>query len=111
MVKRRPAIIVSPRLPYRDGLCTVVPLSTTAPKRALPYVVEVSLDRPLPAPFDGDRAWAKCDMLSTVCFGRLDLFRDGKDQYGKRKYLKIMLNSDAFEEVRRGVLAGLGIVT
>jgi hypothetical protein len=24
MIKRRPAIVISPRLPHRDGLCTVV---------------------------------------------------------------------------------------
>ena len=28
MVKRRPAIVISPRLPHRDGLCTVVPVSS-----------------------------------------------------------------------------------
>jgi len=29
MVKRRPAVIVSPRMRKREGLCTIVPLSTT----------------------------------------------------------------------------------
>jgi mRNA interferase MazF len=28
MVKRRPAIVISPRLRHRDGLCTVVPVSS-----------------------------------------------------------------------------------
>ncbi|WP_198669160.1 type II toxin-antitoxin system PemK/MazF family toxin [Elioraea thermophila] len=36
MVKRRPVVVVSPRLPHRDGLATVVPLSTTAPREPVP---------------------------------------------------------------------------
>jgi uncharacterized protein YifN (PemK superfamily) len=34
MQKRRPVVVVSPRLRHRDNLCTVVPLSTTAPRTA-----------------------------------------------------------------------------
>jgi DNA-binding CsgD family transcriptional regulator len=32
----------------------------------------------LPEPFSSPVAWAKCDMLATVGFGRLDLFRSNK---------------------------------
>ena len=52
MVKRRPAVVISPRLPYREGLCTVVPLSTTPPPHAVPYVVQLELKPHPPKPFD-----------------------------------------------------------
>ena len=52
MVKRRPVVVVSHRLPRRDGLCTVVPLSTTPPPvPGLAYVYELTLDPALPEPF------------------------------------------------------------
>jgi uncharacterized protein YifN (PemK superfamily) len=87
MVKRRPAVVISPRLPHRHNLCTVVPLSTTAPEREVDYVCQVAAPMPLPAPWDKPVMWVKADMLATVCLDRLDLFRTGRDQYGKRRYL------------------------
>lgn len=109
MVKRRPAIVISPRLPHRDGLCAVVPLSTTQPAHAVPYIVEISLDPVLPAPFDSAVMWAKCDMVASVSFERLDLFRSGRDQKGQRKYLTRKLDAETFTRVIAGVRAGLGI--
>jgi uncharacterized protein YifN (PemK superfamily) len=109
MVKRRPAIVLSPRLPHRDGLCAVVPLSTSPPDRSLAYVVELTLHPPLPAPFDSEVMWAKCDMIATVAFSRLDMFRLGRDQSGKRKYLARHLDALTFERIKLGVRAGLGI--
>ena len=109
MVKRRPAIVVSPRLPHRDGLCAVVPLSTTPPLRPVNYVVELVLETALPAPFDSSTMWAKCDMIATVSFDRLDLFRTGRDQQGKRKYLTMRLDAETLERIRTGIRAGLGI--
>lgn len=109
MVKRRPAIVVSPRLPHRDGLCSVVPLSTTPPTRSVGYVVELALDPPLPVPFDSPIMWAKCDMIATVSFDRLDLFRTGRDQQGKRKYLTRRVDEAVLERIRAGVRSGLGI--
>ena len=50
MVKKRPAIILSPRLPRRDGLCAVVPLSGSFDGHPVPYVVRVELTQQLPAP-------------------------------------------------------------
>ena len=109
MVKRRPAVVVSPRLPYRDGLCAVVPLSTTPPAHEVAYAVKIELEAPLPAPFDFPVCWAKCDMIATVAFERLDLFRTARDASAKRKYFTPKLSQDLFEAVQRGILAGLGI--
>ncbi|WP_407070401.1 type II toxin-antitoxin system PemK/MazF family toxin [Neorhizobium alkalisoli] len=109
MVKRRPAVVVSPRLPHRDGLCSVVPLSTTPPTQPVKYVVELTLASPLPVPFDSLTMWAKCDMIATVSFDRLDLFRTGRDQHGRRKYLTRRVDDAMLERIRAGVRAGLGI--
>jgi uncharacterized protein YifN (PemK superfamily) len=54
MVKPRPATVISPRLRHRDGLCSVVPLSTTHDGRDLPYVVSLKLQ--LPEPYEAGPA-------------------------------------------------------
>jgi uncharacterized protein YifN (PemK superfamily) len=109
MIKLRPAIVISPRLPHRDGLWTVVPISSTAPVRELAYVIRLSFDPPLPKPYEYEIAWAKCDMLATVCFARLDLFTLGRDYQGKRKYIKPKLSVVDFHRVKKGMLAALGM--
>ena len=102
MVKRRPAIVISPRLPHRDGLCTVVPISGDAAANDLDYVVRLEFKPPLPDPFSYAVAWAKCDMLATVGFERLDLFHTKRDQYGRRKYLHPKLPEADLKRVRVG---------
>jgi len=109
MVKRRPAIVISPRLPYRDRLCTVIPLSSSPGARELDYIVRLEMARPLPEPFDYAVVWAKCDMMATVSFERLDLFRTSRDHTGKRQYLQVKLPVADLQRVRRGVLSALGI--
>lgn len=109
MVKRRPALVISPRLPHRDGLTTVVPLSGSEPAHAVPYVVRLDLAKQLPEPFEQSVWWVKCDMLATVWFGRLDLFRTGRDQEGKRKYIHPVIPKADLDRVVAGVLAGLGL--
>jgi len=108
MVKPRPAIIISPRLSHRDNLCTIVPISGHYSGRDLSYVVKLEFDPPLPEPFSYAVAWVKCDMLATVSFSRLDMFRTERDQTGKRKYLRPCLRSEDFQRVKVGILCGLG---
>jgi hypothetical protein len=48
-------------------------------------------------------------MLATVAFHRLDLFRTGRDQTGKRKYLHPKVTPDDLARIRACVLAALGI--
>jgi mRNA interferase MazF len=109
MVKRRPAIVVSPRLPHRDRLCTVVPISSSPGVKELDYIVRLHFALPLPEPFDYETVWAKCDMLATVSFERLELFRTGRDHTGKRRYLQPRLPDLDFVRVRQGILFALGI--
>ena len=111
MVKRRPAIVISPRLRRRDGLCTVVPLSGTAPTPPEAYHWLLELDRPLPKPWDSDRFWVKADMLATVGFQRLELISLGRDQEGKRKYLIIQVKNEALVAIRQCILHALGVPT
>jgi len=100
MVKRRPAIVISPRLPYRDGLCTVVPISSDDGVRETDYIVKLEFKPALPEPFSYEVAWAKCDMLATVSFERLDLFRTERDQTGKRKYLHPKISTVDLARIR-----------
>ncbi len=96
MVKTRPVAVISPRLRRRENLCTVVPLSTTAPDDPQQYHCELRLARPLPAPWDAPTQWVKSDMLATVGFHRLNLIQIGRDQYGKRRYLDLTIPTADF---------------
>ena len=109
MVKRRPAVIISPRLPHRDGLCTVVPLSESAPNHPVLYQCRVELTQDIPE-FEGLVKWAKADMLATVGFGRIDLPRTARDKAsGRRRYLQLKLTPEQLSQVRACVLHALGM--
>lgn len=99
IVKKRPVVILTSRLPYRDGLATVVPLSTTPPKYKVPYVVELSKN------YLGNNVtmYAKCDLLCSVSFQRLDRIK-----VGYRKYDTPKMNDDDFSNVIKGVKLALG---
>lgn len=109
MVKRRPALVVSPWLAHRDDLCTVVPLSQSAPSRTVSYQCLITLEQPLPYPFPYATFWAKADMLATVGFRRLDLFRTERDQYGKRKYVQPKVSEEGLNRVRHCIKIALGL--
>ncbi|WP_111734174.1 type II toxin-antitoxin system PemK/MazF family toxin [Roseovarius amoyensis] len=108
MVKRRPVIVLSPPIKGRQQLCTVVPLSTAAPRTLLPHHMEISFDPPLPHPYQSPTAWLKGDIVLTVAFHRLRLLFDRK-QSGQRVYDVRVLDPEVFEQVRNCVRAGLGL--
>ena len=110
MVKRRPAVVISPRLLHRDGLCTVVPLSGSPPRETVAYQCPVTFPEPLPAPFVNAEWWAKADMLATVGFNRLDLFRTLRDpNTGERAFLQIRVSKGQLAAIRLAVLHALAI--
>ncbi|WP_420345005.1 type II toxin-antitoxin system PemK/MazF family toxin [Paenirhodobacter sp.] len=110
MVKERLAVVVSPRLPYRDGLCTVVPLSTTPARSGIRYQCRVELPVVAPPPYEGKIKWAKCDMLATLSYSRMKLPYTGRDKTtGKRKYLQIVLSAEELSRVRTSMLYALGL--
>jgi uncharacterized protein YifN (PemK superfamily) len=109
MVKTRPVVTVSPRLKRRDGLVTVVPLSTTEPVPVCNHHCKLRFNPVLPPPFDSEEVWVKADMLATVGFGRLDRIRTGRDQSGKRKYLTPRLKPEQLKSVYQCVLHSIGL--
>jgi mRNA interferase MazF len=109
MIKRRPAIIISPKFRHRDDLCTIVPLSTTEPNRIMPYHYKLTLDEPLPAPHNSKFHWVKGDMLSTVSFDRLSLPYKSKGSNGKRNYIVKIIEDNDLRKIRECVLHALAL--
>ncbi len=109
MVKRRPAIVISPRFRDRGRLCTVVPFSTTPPKPVMPYHYKLELDRPLPPPYNSPFQWVKGDMLATVSFNRLSLPYIAKDNRGKRQYDVRVIEGADFYKITECVLHALAL--
>lgn len=109
MVKRRPVVVVSPRIRARPGLCTVVALSRTEPRPVMPYHARIDLRPELPAPWTNDGIWVKGDMINAVGFHRLDLIRLGRKDSGGREYLLDPLPAETLAIIRRCVLEALGL--
>lgn len=109
MVKRRPVVVISPRLRRREGLCTVVPLSTTEPLQIAPYHFKLHTNPPLPKPYNSLFHWVKGDMLYTVSFRRLFLPHNGKDSDGKRLYVVRIIEKSDLVKIHQCILHGLGM--
>ncbi|UUR07493.1 type II toxin-antitoxin system PemK/MazF family toxin [Sphingomonas glaciei] len=110
MVKRRPAVVITGRLPRRNNLHTVVPLSGTPSDERNLYHCKIELTAPLPEPFAETTWWVKADMIATVSLERLDLFRTGRDQHGRRKYLNdLRVSEEHFATIKVAVGHALGL--
>lgn len=109
--KRRPVVIVSPRLRKRGHLCTVVPLSTTDPDEVQSHHFWLELANPLPEPYSSPTMWAKCDMVGTVSMDRLDRFKDGRTRNGghARRFRTGEVSKEQLVAIKKGVLCGLGL--
>ena len=108
MIKRRPCIVLSPPLADRPQLCTIVPLSTTPPRRMHAHHLEIELDPPLPHPYGNRRMWVKADVVLTVAFHRLRLLFSHTEA-GQRVYDVRVLDAQTFRDVQACVRAGLGL--
>lgn len=109
MVKRRPAVVVAARLPRRGNLHTVVPLSGTPSDERNLYHCKIELAEPLPSPFHETVWWVKADLIASVGFHRLDLFRTDRDQYGRRKYLTgLKVSDEQFVQIQNAIRHALG---
>jgi len=109
MLKRRPVVVISPRLRNRTGLCTVVPLSTSAPTKIEPYHYRLHTDPPMHEPYSSPSHWVKADMVYTVAFSRLFLMTGGKDSSGKRIYDNRIIDKADLLKIQSAVLCGLGL--
>lgn len=103
MVKPRPVIVVSPRLPHRSDIVAIVPISLTAPRHGLPFVVRLSKNYH-PQESDDLPCWAKCDMVLNLGLWRLNGFK-----LGRRKWATPQANAEDLAAVKLGVLHGLGL--
>jgi len=108
MTKRRPAIVISPKLKHRDNkLCTIVACSTTEPNPISNFHCKIEIDPPLPKPYDSPLQWIKGDMVMAVSVQRLFFPVKGKDDTGKRIYdIRVLKDSD-FKNVQSCVLNAL----
>lgn len=102
ITKKRPVVVITPRLPHRDNLAMIIPLSTTPPKYDVDYVVKLrgyygnDPERP--------QQYAKCDLISSVSFKRLD-----RVKIGYRKYITPVVSDDDLENIINGVRKALCI--
>lgn len=103
MVKVRPVIVVSPKLPYRAEIITVVPISLTLPQQDLPHVVRLSKNYH-PHETDDLPCWAKCDMIANIARSRLEGFKVGRRKYHSPTVTEIDLHA-----IKIGILHGLGL--
>ena len=109
MVKTRLAVIVSKDMQARHGLCTVVPLSLTAPPRPMRYHAQINPGFAIPEPWGNQPRWVKGDMVLAVGFHRLDLLLLGRDRSGRRIYQTETLSRDDFRTVQTCLLEGLSL--
>lgn len=103
MVKPRPVVVVSPRLPNRAEIVAIVPISLTEPLRPTQYKVRLSKNYH-PEESDDLPCWAACDMVMNLGLYRLNGFK-----VGRRKWAYPQMTGDDLAVVRQGVLVGLGL--
>jgi mRNA interferase MazF len=108
MVKSRLCVVVSKPIQARPNLCTVIPLSTTAPNKIMPYHYQLTIPFPLPDRWSAKTCWAKCDMIYSAGFHRVDLLRLGKES-GRRIYQTECIPDESFRNLQRAMLHGLGL--
>ncbi|MBK1714633.1 type II toxin-antitoxin system PemK/MazF family toxin [Rubrivivax gelatinosus] len=108
MVKPRPVIVVSRKDSHHGRkLATVVPLSTTEPTPAQPWhhcigVYEITGWHGSPDP-----VWAKCDMVATVSFLRLN--KPYRNTRHGRQFVEHTLPPQHLDAVRAALRAYLSL--
>lgn len=104
MLKTRKVVVISPTATHGRHLCTVVPISATAPdhEQAWHYLLRTN-----PTPSDEYlQLWVKCDMIYTVSFERLDKLHR-RTRRGGREYFVPHLDSGDLSGVKTAVKAYL----
>lgn len=110
MVKKRPVVVISPKLKNCGGLCTVVALSTVKPTiienwhYLLPPASMPKIDK-----FQRGESWVKGDMVYRVGFARLEMIKMGKDSSGTRQYFKQRLGREQMQRVYSCLLHSLNL--
>jgi len=110
IVKKRPVVVLSKS---HQQLATVVPISTTTPIRIEEWHHQLD---PKSIP-QGMRQgslphWAKCDIIMTVGFWRLDRVKTGKHPTtGKRMFVTHVICREDLIAIRRAVSKVLGLLS
>ena len=109
MDKTRPVVVISPASQGRHRLATVVALSTTAPHPVMPFHCQITVNPPLPPPFNSPIMWVKGDMLFTASYDRLDRVKIGRNAAGKRTYAAFKVPQLSLPDIQKAVINGLGL--
>ncbi|ADE40552.1 hypothetical protein SAR116_2309 [Candidatus Puniceispirillum marinum IMCC1322] len=109
MVKRRLAVVISTPIKERAGLCTIIPLSTSHPRKIMPYHYLLNIPFTLPKRWGNQPRWVKGDMIYSLGFHRIDLLSLGKDVNGKRRYQKSKINAADLSAIKACVRASLNL--
>lgn len=107
MIKKRPVVVVSPRLRRQQQLFTVIPLSTSKPTFIEHHHHKLNL-MSLPNGLNQKETWAKCDMIARVSGARLDRVRV-RAPNGKRIYVDHTILPEDLQAIMRGILYPLGL--
>lgn len=109
MVKIRPVLVISPR-PERSSkkTCIVVALSTTQPNPIEKYHLKIELPNKPPDNLSHE-CWIKGDMIYSLSFERMDLYRYARDHEGKRRYYYDKVSADIIQKARKAIAYAIGI--
>lgn len=103
MIKTRPVVVVSPKRRFSSGLCTVVPLSTTAPNKVMPWHMQFP-DNLYPKQKPGSTMWVKGDHVITVGLYRLDRIK-----VRFRHYVAPQVPDSVMKQIHACILHALGV--
>lgn len=103
ITKVRPVVVVSPKLPRRDGIIAIVPISLTEPLPLMPYHVRLSKNYH-PKEEDDLPCWAICDMVLNIGIHRMSSFK-----VVRRKYFSPQMAGEDLLNVRQAVAKGLNL--
>jgi uncharacterized protein YifN (PemK superfamily) len=109
----RPCVVVQNNKLARGPLVTVVPLSTTAPARPMPYhhLMDHRSFTMMPSDYGGQglQRWAKCDHLMTVSLARCADPYSRRRYRESRKYVKVKIIQADMDAIERCVVWATGI--
>ncbi len=106
MVKRREVVVVAPHK-HNSKLVTVVPLSSTPPRREEAYHHRLGCN-PRPGGSADEKVWAKCDTVYTVCLERLDMHYT-RTRRGGRQTVWVSVSSEELAAIRQALASALQI--
>lgn len=111
MVKKRPVLVISPKMKKCSGLCTVVAISTVKPEPIENWHYQLpKTSMPRARLFQQKNSWVKGDMIYRVGFHRLDLIKlDRESGSNLREYFKQSLGREQMAAVYACVLHSLNL--